>query len=238
MIRASHSALAWLWCSLSAEPALCLKCLYNYNVYDACVCSVNLCPHHTLEEKAGGEGLFEGLKWIKRSIQLKPGSVELFNRRKSLSAHTKEAWDISSNVGSFFPQSSVVWPVPWALREKNYACGIMQHSEIIIGGQCNIMFIIWTGKYGKTKCNSPCLVHSIPAPHFRVALYRGAQSSSRNSGHPNCCLVQWGPNTLDYFHLQSQAKAFSGLSSQCLFFILFFTSSSFIVVSLAFLKYF
>lgn len=31
-----------LWCSLSAEPALCLKCLGNYNMHDACVY-----PHHT-----------------------------------------------------------------------------------------------------------------------------------------------------------------------------------------------
>lgn len=37
----------WLWCSPSAEPALCLKCLCNYNVYGACVCCVNHSPHHT-----------------------------------------------------------------------------------------------------------------------------------------------------------------------------------------------
>lgn len=46
--------------------------------------------------------------------------------------------------------------------EKN----VTQHSEIIIRGQCNIMFIIWTGKYGKTKCNSPHLAQLIPASHF------------------------------------------------------------------------
>lgn len=45
-----------LWCSLSAEPALCLKCLGNYNVYEACECSVNHCPHHSQEAK--------GRRWL------------------------------------------------------------------------------------------------------------------------------------------------------------------------------
>lgn len=61
-------------------------------------------------------------------------------------------------------------------------------------------------------------------PIFRLALYRGAHSSSRNSGHPNCCLASWGPKTLEYFPLRSQAKAFSELSSECLvLFIIFFS---------------
>lgn len=42
----------------------------------------------------------------------------------------------------------------------------MQQSEIIISEQCNIMFIFWTGKYAKTKCNSLHLVYLRPAPHF------------------------------------------------------------------------
>lgn len=71
-------------------------------------------------------------------------------------------------------------------------------------------------------------------PIFRVALYGGAHSSSRNSGHPNCCLASWGLKTLEYFHPQSQAKAFfrafsrvSGFYSSCFFLLLHRSLSSF-----------
>lgn len=64
----SHSGSGpWLWCHLSAERALCLKCLDNYNVYDACVCSVNRYPHHTYQEKAGWGGFVERL-WMEHMI--------------------------------------------------------------------------------------------------------------------------------------------------------------------------
>lgn len=71
-------------------------------------------------------------------------------------------------------------------------------------------------------------------PIFRVALYGGAHSSSRNSGHPNCCLASWTLKTLEYFHPQSQAKAFfrafikvSGFFSSCFFLLLRRSLSSF-----------
>lgn len=64
----SHSGSGpQLWCCLSAERALCLKCLDNYNVYDACVCSVNHYPHHTYEEKAGWGGFVER-PWMEHMI--------------------------------------------------------------------------------------------------------------------------------------------------------------------------
>lgn len=71
-------------------------------------------------------------------------------------------------------------------------------------------------------------------PIFGVALYGGAHSSSRNSGHPNCCLASWGPKTPEYFHLQSQGKALfrafirvSGFYSSCFLLLLFLHLSSF-----------
>lgn len=50
---------------------------------------------------------------------------------------------------------------------KTKILALMQQSEIIISGQWNIMFIFWTGKYAKTKCNSLHLVYLRPALHFR-----------------------------------------------------------------------
>lgn len=53
-----------------------------------------------------------------------------------------------------------------ARGEGEKILAVMQQSEIIISGQCNIMFIFWTGKYAKTKCNSLHLVYLRPEPHF------------------------------------------------------------------------
>lgn len=54
----------------------------------------------------------------------------------------------------------------WRAWRGGKILGVMQQSEIIISEQCNIMFIFWTGKYAKTKCNSLHLVYLRPAPHF------------------------------------------------------------------------
>lgn len=49
---------------------------------------------------------------------------------------------------------------------KKSSVAVMQQFEIIIRGQSSVIFIIWTVKYVKTKCNSCHLAYLRPAPHF------------------------------------------------------------------------
>lgn len=86
--------------------------------------------------------------------------------------------------------------------------------------------------------NATLLVSCIRFQHpiFGVALYGGAHSSSRNSGHPNCCLASWGPKTRIFSTTVSgkclfRAVRVSGFYSSCFF-------PYFVVVSIDFLKYF
>lgn len=133
------------------------------------MCTMHVCvvstTTRTVLKKAGGDFVWEVqyiCNWEKIILAHETGE----NSRKRTHTYMYNTYWNSRSL-HLMASSSVAWPVLWAhRRKKNHVFGIMQHSEIIIRGQCNIMFIIWTGKYGKTKCNSSHLVDLIPAPHF------------------------------------------------------------------------